>query len=41
VGEATALLTVAIRATENPSVDTLLTRLAPHVPHVTHLVVPL
>jgi hypothetical protein len=38
VGAPTALLTVAIRATENPSVGTLLTRLAPHVPHTAHLV---
>jgi hypothetical protein len=41
VGEPTELLTVTIRATENPSVGTLLTRLAPHVPQVTHLVVQL
>ena len=41
VGEPTALLTVAIRATENPSVGTLLARLAPHVPHATNLVTQL
>jgi hypothetical protein len=41
VGEPTALLTVAIRATENPSVGTLLTRLASHVPHATTLVTQL
>ena len=39
VGEPTALLTVAIRATENPDVETLLTRLAALAPH--HMVTAL